>query len=91
MRLESSKRRWIGDRGNSDPKLQTDCSSSFDSTDDESKIRLDDPALRLNIAESPSPTYEAGDLNFNDLCVNKDAMTTRKVSAEMISSADKAV
>lgn len=91
MRLESSKRRWIGDRGDSDPKLQ-DCSSSFDSTDDESKIRLDDPALRLNIAESPSPTYETGDLNFNDLCVNnKGAMTTRKLSAEMISAADKTV
>lgn len=91
MRLESSKRRWLGDRGDNDTKLQTDCSSSFDSTDDESKIRLDDPTLRLNIVESPSPTYETGDLNFSDLCINKGAMTTRKLSTEMISSIDKTV
>lgn len=92
MRLESSKRRWIGNRGDSDQKFQTDCSSSFDSTDDESKIRLDDPALRLNIAESPSPTYETGDLNFTDVCINKGAMTTtRKLSSEMLSSGDKTV
>lgn len=88
MRLEAFKRRWIGDK---DPKLQTDCSSSFDSTDDESKIRLDDPTLRLHIAESPSPTYEAGDLNFNDFCISKGAVTTGKLSAEMVPSGDKNV
>lgn len=87
MRLESFKRRWIGD---SNPKLQTDCSSSFDSTDDESKIRLDDPALRLNIAESPSPTYEAGDLNFNDFCANKITVNSNKVT-EVVSATDKSV
>lgn len=86
MRLESFKRRWIGD-GN--PKLQTDCSSSFDSTDDECKFRIDDPTLRLNIAESPSPTYEAGDLNFNDLCLNKGTVTSNKLTTDQV--ADRAV
>lgn len=88
MRLESFKRRWIGD---SNPKLQTDCSSSFDSTDDESRIRLDDPTLRLNIAESPSPTYEAGDLNFNDFCANKSPLTSNKLSSDVIPVSDKSV
>lgn len=63
MRLESFKRRWIGD---SKSRLTPDCSSSFDSADEDAKIRLDDPSLRLTIAESPSPTSERPEINFSD-------------------------
>ncbi|KAF2900502.1 hypothetical protein ILUMI_05682 [Ignelater luminosus] len=67
MRLESFKARWIGS-GNL--LLQSQRSPSIDSTDDDARIRLDDPSLRLNIAESPSPQSDPSELNFNDMCNN---------------------
>lgn len=63
MRLESFKARWIG---NGSTRLQQERSSSVDSNDEDVKIRLDDPSLRLNIAESPSPQSELMELNFNE-------------------------
>lgn len=67
MRLESCKRLGIG--GSSGiSRLSTERSSSVDSTDEDSKIRLDDPSLRLQIMDSPtSPTVLSfGDLTKND-------------------------
>lgn len=52
MRLESFKARWIGS-GN--PSLQPQRSPSIDSSEDDARIRVDDPSLRLQISESPSP------------------------------------
>lgn len=62
MRLESFKARWIG-KGNT--RLKTDRSSSIDS-EEESRIRIDDPSLRLDLMESPSPNSDTTELNFND-------------------------
>lgn len=70
MRLESFKRRWIG---NGSSRLQTDCSSSFDSTDEDAKIRLDDPTLHLTIAESPSPSTDSAELKFNYSSTKSDS------------------
>ena len=50
MRLEALRKRWIG---NGNQCLQSR-SSSVDSTDDDIKFRLDDPSLRLTIADSPT-------------------------------------
>lgn len=47
--METFKKRWIG---NGNQSIQSR-SPSVDSTDDD-KIRLDDPSLRLTIADSPT-------------------------------------
>lgn len=65
MRLESFKRHWIGN--NAAIRSQTERSSSIDSTDDDTKIRLDDPSLHLNLTDSPTSQPE---LSFSDLCNN---------------------
>lgn len=62
MRLESFKRRITS--GNN--RVNSERSSSIDSTDDDAKIRLDDPSLRLNIMDS-SPTSKS-ELTFSELC-----------------------
>lgn len=62
MRLESCKRLGIGSSGVG--RLSTERSSSLDSTDEDSKIRLDDPSLRLQIIDSPTAPP---DINFADL------------------------
>lgn len=63
MRLES--RHWIGN--SAAIRSQTERSSSIDSTDDDAKIRLDDPSLHLNLTDSPT---SQPDLMFSDLCNN---------------------
>lgn len=62
MRLESFKRRIVS--GNN--RVNSERSSSIDSTDDDAKIRLDDPSLRLNIMDS-SPTSKS-ELTFSEMC-----------------------
>lgn len=61
MKLESLKERRSGSGGGRQPNER---SSSIDSTDDDTKIRLDDPSLRLQLAESPTTQPE---LTFADL------------------------
>ncbi|XP_019864834.1 ecotropic viral integration site 5 ortholog isoform X2 [Aethina tumida] len=61
MKLESLKERRSGSGGGRQPNER---SSSIDSTDDDTKIRLDDPSLRLQLAESPTAQPE---LTFADL------------------------
>lgn len=61
MRLDTHKRRAGG-------LLSAQRSCSVDSTDEDFKIRLDDPSLRLTILESPDepPTFSFGDAAGND-------------------------
>lgn len=63
MRLESFKRRIISGGG----RLPSERSFSIDSTDDDTKFRLDDPSLRLNLVESPTSKSE---LTFSEMCQN---------------------
>lgn len=83
MRLESCKRLGlVGSSGIS--RLATERSSSLDSTDEDSKIRLDDPSLRLQLADSPvSPT----ELSFSDIAKSgnsiKDSKTTLNLDPNM--------
>ncbi|XP_056644349.1 ecotropic viral integration site 5 ortholog isoform X2 [Diorhabda sublineata] len=58
LRLERSKGGYVGGR------LSGDRSSSIDSTDDDSRLVLDDSTLRLNIVDSPTSSNE---LNFSEL------------------------
>lgn len=67
MRLESFKARCIG---SGSTLLHSQRSPSIDSNDDDARIRLDDPSLRLQIAESPSPSSDNPDFTFNDVCNN---------------------
>lgn len=55
MRLECRSRGGV-------PRLQTGRSSSIDSNDEDIRIRLDDPSLRLNLNDSPSPPNSADHL-----------------------------
>lgn len=74
MRLESCKRLGIG--GSSGiGRLSTERSASLESTDEDSKIRLDDPSLRLHIADSPTNPPE---LSFEDLAKNSSAVKDSK-------------
>jgi hypothetical protein len=75
MRLESFKRRIIAGGG----RLPSERSSSIDSTDDDTKIRLDDPSLRLNIVESPTSKSE---LNFSELCHNPSLKSDGKTELD---------
>ena len=75
MRLESFKRRIITGGG----RLPSERSSSIDSTDDDTKIRLDDPSLRLNIVESPTSKSE---LTFNELCNNPSVKNDGKIELD---------
>lgn len=59
MRLETFKRRVVSGSG----RLYSQRSLSIDSTDDDSKIRLDDPSLRLNISESLTSKSELASHN----------------------------
>lgn len=72
MRLESCKR----SRANGNTRLSTERSSSIDSTDEDSKIRLDDPSLRLQIIDSPTSPPE---LTFDDLGKAIGARDEKKV------------
>ncbi|XP_031343186.1 ecotropic viral integration site 5 ortholog isoform X1 [Photinus pyralis] len=75
MRLESFKARWIG----TDNKLlQPHRSPSIESNDDDARIRLDDPSLRLHIAESPSPQSDT--IEFFDVC--KESKRDSKVELD---------
>ncbi|KAL3285171.1 hypothetical protein HHI36_019290 [Cryptolaemus montrouzieri] len=72
MRLECFKKRWIG---NGSERLQSERSSSVDSTDDDTKFRADDPSLRLTIADSPTnPDHPFGDFTttINSLTNSND-------------------
>lgn len=60
MRLES--RKCIG---NGSTRLQSLRSSSIDSNDEDNRIRLDDPSLRLTI-DSPHLQTEPTEPNFNE-------------------------
>lgn len=55
MRLECRTRGGI-------IRLQTGRSSSIDSNDEDIRIRLDDPSLRLTLNDSPSPPQSADHL-----------------------------
>lgn len=83
MRLESCKRLGIGG-STSISRLSTERSASLDSTDEDSKIRLDDPSLRLQIAESPTNPPE---LSFEDFAksgiVVKDSKTVLDLDPNM--------
>lgn len=58
MRLECRSRGGIA-------RLQTGRSSSIDSNDEDIRIRLDDPSLRLTLNDSPSPPQSADHLIEN--------------------------
>ncbi|XP_008191344.2 ecotropic viral integration site 5 ortholog isoform X2 [Tribolium castaneum] len=75
MRLESFKRRIIAGGG----RLPSERSCSIDSTDDDPKIRLDDPSLRLNLVESPTSKSE---LTFSDMCQNPTLKNDNKVDLD---------
>lgn len=60
MRLES--RKCVG---NGSARLQSLRSSSIDSNDEDNRIRLDDPSLRLSI-DSPHLQTEPTEPNFNE-------------------------
>lgn len=76
MRLESCKRLGIGG-STGISRLSSERSASLDSTDEDSKIRLDDPSLRLHIADSPTnpPELSFGDLNKNGSATKDDKTT----------------
>lgn len=69
MRLESCKRLGIGGTTGIS-RMSSERSASIDSTDEDSKIRLDDPSLRLHIADSPTNPPE---LSFGDFTKNSSA------------------
>lgn len=69
MRLESCKRLGIGGSSGMS-RLSSERSASLDSTDEDSKIRLDDPSLRLHLAESPTTPPE---ISFGDLAKSNSA------------------
>lgn len=81
MRLESFKARWIG---NDSSLSHTQRSPSIDSNDDDSRIRLDDPSLRLNLAESPSPQHDSSELNFTDVCNYNNSKSDSKLELENV-------
>lgn len=49
MRLESFKKRWSGQKID---RLHSEKSTLIESTDEDAKIRLDDPTLSLNLTDS---------------------------------------
>ncbi|KAI4471076.1 tbc1 domain family member gtpase-activating protein [Holotrichia oblita] len=59
MRLECRSRGGV-------TRLQTGRSSSIDSNDEDIRIRLDDPSLRLTLNDSPSPPQSADHLTAYD-------------------------
>lgn len=81
MKLESCKRLGIG--GSSagiGGRLPTERSSSLDSTDEDSKIRLDDPSLRLQIVDSPT---NPPDITFGEFVENSSKTSSMDLDSNI--------